>query len=96
MPWNNSGGYLVPSERSARVTLRRFLRNRAVRRSLRTSRTKSQRVMVTGTAEEAQQAVKQTIADLDIAARKGVIHRNKAARTKSRLAKKLNASVASA
>jgi small subunit ribosomal protein S20 len=52
--------------------------------------------MVTGTAEEAQQAVKQTIADLDIAARKGVIHRNKAARTKSRLAKKLNASVASA
>jgi small subunit ribosomal protein S20 len=86
----------VPSERSARVTLRRFLRNRAVRRSLRTSRTKSQRVMVTGTAEEAQQAVKQTIADLDIAARKGVIHRNKAARTKSRLAKKLNASVASA
>ncbi len=86
----------MPSERSARVTLRRFLRNRAVRRSLRTSRTKSQRVMVTGTAEEAQQAVKQTIADLDIAARKGVIHRNKAARTKSRLAKKLNASVASA
>jgi small subunit ribosomal protein S20 len=86
----------VPSERSARVTLRRFLRNRAVRRSLRTSRTKSQRVMVTGTAEEAQQAVKQTITDLDIAARKGVIHRNKAARTKSRLAKKLNASVASA
>ena len=86
----------MPSERSARVTLRRFLRNRAVRRSLRTSRTKSQRVMVTGTAEEAQQAVKQTITDLDIAARKGVIHRNKAARTKSRLAKKLNASVASA
>ncbi len=86
----------MPSERSARVTLRRFLRNRAVKRSLRTSRTKSQRVMVSGTAEEAQQAVKQTITDLDVAARKGVIHRNKAARTKSRLAKKLNASLASA
>ena len=84
----------MPSERSARVTLRRFLRNRSVRRSLRTSRTKAQRVLATGTVEEAQQAVKQTITDLDIAARKGVIHRNKAARTKSRLAKKLNAAQA--
>jgi small subunit ribosomal protein S20 len=50
--------------------------------------------LVNGTAEEAQAAVKKTITDLDIAARKGVIHRNKAARTKSRLAKKLNASIA--
>ena len=86
----------MPSERSARVTLRRFLRNRAVKRSLRTSRTKAQRVLATGTAEEAQQVVKQTITDLDVAARKGVIHRNKAARTKSRLAKKLNAVQAAA
>jgi len=86
----------VPSERSARVTLRRSLRNRVVRRSLRTSRTKAQRVLVTGSAEEAQAAVKKTITDLDVAARKGVIHANKAARTKSRLAKKLNAAVAAA
>ncbi len=87
---------VVPSERSARVTLRRSLRNRVVRRSLRTSRTKAQRILVAGSAEEAQAAVKKTITDLDVAARKGVIHRNKAARTKSRLAKKLNAAVATA
>lgn len=85
---------VVPSERSARVTLRRSLRNRSVRRSLRTSRTNAQRTMANGTVEEAQVAVKKTITDLDIAARKGVIHRNKASRTKSRLAKKLNAVVA--
>jgi small subunit ribosomal protein S20 len=86
----------VPSQRSARVTLRRSLRNRVVRRSLRTSRTKAQRAVDGGTADEAQVAVKKTIADLDVAARKGVIHANKAARTKSRLAKKLNAAVAAA
>ena len=83
-------------QRAARVNLRRFLRNRSVKRSLRTSRTKAQRVLATGTAEEAQIAVKQTITDLDIAARKGIIHRNKAARTKSRLAKKLNATLPAA
>jgi len=52
--------------------------------------------LATGTAEEAQLAVKQTITDLDVAARKGIIHRNKAARTKSRLAKKLNATLSAA
>ena len=86
----------MPSERSARVSNRRFLRNRSVRRSLRTSRTKAQRALASGSTEDAQQAVKKTIAALDIAARKGVIHRNKAARTKSRLARKLNAAQAAA
>ena len=83
-------------QRAARVNLRRFLRNRSVKRSLRTSRTRSQRILATGTADEAQLAVKQTITDLDVAARKGIIHRNKAARTKSRLAKKLNATLSAA
>jgi len=86
----------VSIQRAARVNLRRFLRNRSVKRSLRTSRTRSQRILATGTAEEAQLAVKQTITDLDVAARKGIIHRNKAARTKSRLAKKLNATLSAA
>lgn len=86
----------MPSERSARVTLRRSLRNRSVRRSLRTSRTKAARAIAGGGAEEARQAVHSTLRDLDIAARKGVIHANKAARTKSRLARKLNAAQADA
>ena len=83
-------------QRAARVNLRRFLRNRSVKRSLRTSRTRTQRILATGTAEEAQLAVKQTITDLDVAAGKGIIHRNKAARTKSRRTKKLNATLSAA
>ena len=80
----------MPSERSARVTQRRFLRNRSVKRSLRTSRTKAARALAGGSAEEAQQAVHSTLRAIDVAARKGVIHPNRAARTKSRLARKLN------
>lgn len=86
----------MPSERSARVTLRRSLRNRSVRRSLRTSRTKAQRALAGGSLEEAEQAVRRTLSDLDVAARKGVVHPNKAARTKSRLARKLNVAQADA
>ena len=86
----------MPSERSARVTQRRFVRNRSVKRSLRTIRTKAQRTLNSGNAEEAQQIVSGTISAIDVAARKGVIHPNKAARTKSRLARKLNAAQADA
>ena len=86
----------MPSERSARVTQRRFVRNRSVKRSLRTIRTKAQRTLNSGNAEEAQQVVNGTISAIDVAARKGVIHPNKAARTKSRLARKLNAAQADA
>ena len=86
----------MPSERSARVTQRRFLRNRSVKRSLRTSRTKSARALAGGDSEAAQQAVHSTLRAIDIAARKGVIHPNRAARTKSRLARKLNAAQADA
>ena len=86
----------MPSERSARVTEKRSLRNRSVRRSLRTSRTKAARALSGGDVEAAQQAVHSTLHDIDVAARKGVIHANKAARTKSRLARKLNAAQADA
>ena len=86
----------MPSERSARVTQRRFVRNRSVKRSLRTIRTKAQRTLNSGNAEEAQQVVSGTISAIDVAARKGVIHPNKAARTKSRLARKLNTAQAGA
>ena len=85
----------MPSERSDRVNQRRFLRNRSVKRSLRTIRTKVQRTLNSGNVEEAQQVVSGTISAIDVAARKGVIHPNKAARTKSRLARKLNAAQAS-
>jgi small subunit ribosomal protein S20 len=86
----------VPSEQTARVAHRRFLRNRSVRRSLRTYRTKANRAIGAGPSEETQTAVRQAMQALDRAARKGVIHKNRAARTKSRLARRFNAVSASA
>ena len=63
---------------------------------MRTSRTKAARALSGGDVEAAQQAVHSTLRDIDVAARKGVIHANRAARTKSRLARKLNAAQADA
>lgn len=75
-----------------RVSQRRFLRNRAVRSATRTFVGKArQAVGVTSAPTEAAEAVGAAIRALDRAAEKGVIHRNNAARRKSRLARSLNA-----
>ena len=47
-------------------------------------------VVQEGKAEEAQEVVRKALSALDRAAQKGVIHRNNAARRKSRLVKQLN------
>jgi len=83
----------VPSIRSARVSNRRMLRNRSIRRSIRTYRTNAQRAFETGSLDESRTAAGLVTRVLDKAARKGVIHPNKAARLKSRIAKKLNSIV---
>jgi len=73
----------VPNIASAKKNMRKSraasVRNRAQRSTLRTTLKKA----TSGTAEERLAAVKL----LDRAARKGLIHRNTAARHKSRLAK---------
>jgi small subunit ribosomal protein S20 len=66
------------------------LRNRVVRGSTRTFIAKAQKSLVDG-KEDAAEAVKLAISSLDKAATKGVIHKNNAARRKSRLMKRLNA-----
>ena len=48
-------------------------------------------VHAAGSAEEGARALRRAASELDSAARKRVIHKNKAARRKSRLAKKLRA-----
>lgn len=69
---------------------RRFL-NRVYRGSART-RVARARVAIEGTDPEAAKAATlAAIAALDKAAQKGVIHKNNAARRKSRLMKRLNA-----
>jgi small subunit ribosomal protein S20 len=66
------------------------LRNRVVRGSTRTAIAKAQKSINDGKTEMAD-AVKMAISSLDKAAIKGVIHKNNAARRKSRLMKRLNA-----
>jgi small subunit ribosomal protein S20 len=66
-------------------------RNRSGRSQLKTQ-TKTLRAAITaGDAETAQKLLAATAGALDKAARKGVVHDNAASRTKSRLARKVNA-----
>lgn len=81
----------MPNSRSARKSLRqsetRKLRNRSTRSELRNT-IKNARLAVAGDdSESTAQALKLASKKIDQAASKGIIHKNAAARTKSRLAK---------
>jgi small subunit ribosomal protein S20 len=65
------------------------LRNRAFRGSARAAVIKAQDAILAGDEESRKAAVAMAISRLDKAAEKGVIHKNNAARRKSRLMKAL-------
>ncbi len=70
---------------------RKRIRNRIIRSRMRTF-VKKARISVQGEdATSARDATLQAIKELDKAVSKGVLHKNTAARQKSRLMKKLNA-----
>jgi len=69
---------------------RRRVRNRLHRGRARTTVKKARRLMDEGRLEEAREAVRVAVSALDNAAQKGVIHKNNAARCKSRLMRHLN------
>jgi len=68
---------------------KRRLLNRIFRGSARTQVKKAREAIMDGDREKAVAAVKEAICKLDRAASKGVIHKNNAARKKSRLMKQL-------
>jgi small subunit ribosomal protein S20 len=68
---------------------KRRLRNRVYRGRARTFVQKARTAIETGNAETAQTAAVEAIRALDKAAEKGVLHKNNAARRKSRLMKRL-------
>lgn len=72
------------AKKALRQARRRTLTNRAQRSALRTA---LKRVRGAASKQEAAQAYGVAVRLLDRAARKGLIHRNNAARHKSRLAK---------
>jgi small subunit ribosomal protein S20 len=73
----------------ARTAERKRLRNRLVRRSVKTCTGKAKSSVDAG-EESAHQKTMLAISSVDKAVSKGIIHRNKGARLKSRLMKKLN------
>lgn len=86
----------MPNNPSAAKRMRqeqkRRLHNRMVKSVVKTNVTKARQAIVSGT--DAETAVRAAVSELDRAAKKGVIHRNNAARRKSRLMKQLNATLA--
>ena len=69
---------------------RRRLRNRVHTGRARTAVKKARRLIDAGRLEEAREAVRVAASALDKAAEKGIIHKNNAARRKSRLMRRLS------
>ena len=78
------------AEKRIRVNERRRLRNQAYRSATRTILKKAQVSIEQGISQETTTALMAAISQLDKAATKGVIHRNTAARRKSRLMARYN------
>ena len=80
------------SKKDLLINRRNRLRNQSVKSRLKTLRTKAMAAITADAAGE--NAVKAALKAFDSAATKGVIHKNTAARRKSRLMKRLNAASA--
>lgn len=78
------------AEKRMRQEQKRRLHNRSIKSLVRTQITKARTAIAAGD-ENSEEAVRRAVSELDRAAKKGVIHRNNAARRKSRLMKRLNA-----
>lgn len=81
------------AEKRMRQEQKRRAHNRSVKSKVRTTITKARTAIASEAIDFAasQEAVRAAISELDRAAKKGVIHKNNAARRKSRLMKQLNA-----
>ena len=76
------------AEKRIRSNERKRLRNQMYRSRVKTMVRKAEQMIFGGQSSE--EAVREAISTLDKAAVKGIIHKNNAARRKSRLMKKLN------
>jgi small subunit ribosomal protein S20 len=84
----------MPNTASAKKRMRqeekRRLHNRSVKSAVKTQINKA-RYAIASDADSAEASVRAAVSELDRAVKKGVLHRNNAARRKSRLMKQLNA-----
>ena len=73
------------------VAEKKTARNKMIKSALKTTIKKFEAAVEANNAAEAQESFVKVTNALDMAAQKGVVHKNMAARKKSRLAAKLNA-----
>jgi small subunit ribosomal protein S20 len=78
-------------DKATRAARRRRLRNRIVQSRTKTGIKKANRLIGAGELEAAEKEVLSAVSSIDRAVSKGVFHRNKGARLKSRIVRKLNA-----
>jgi small subunit ribosomal protein S20 len=81
------------AERSLRKSRVRALRNQSVRSAIKTF-VKKTKTAITNGEEQAATFLQETTSLVDKAAKRGIIHKNAAARRKSRLTRRLNAAKA--
>lgn len=82
------------AEKEMRAAERRRARNKSIKSMTRTAVVKAENAIASGDLEIAKGRVNAAISALDKEAEKGKSHRNTAARSKSRLMKKLNKAAA--
>ena len=80
----------MPARKTNRRSVKRHQRNGSVRTATRTAVNKALVSMEGGDVAVAESTVQNAISILDRAVRKGILHKNSAARRKSRIAIKLN------
>ena len=77
--------------KAMRQSIKRRERNRRNLSKLKTTVKKLRGLIAKGDADAARKVLDETVSEIDRAARKGVVHDNAAARYKSRLSRRVNA-----
>lgn len=84
------------AEKRVEIAKVRTERNRARKSIVKTAVRKYETLIAEGKVEEAQAQLKEVAKEIDMAVTKGVLHKNTAARKKSRLTRLLNQTAAEA
>ena len=79
----------MPADKAARQQVNRARRNRSAKTETRTIVARANRSLDAGDVESAHPSVMLAVSTLDRAVRKGILHKNNAARRKSRMMSKL-------
>jgi small subunit ribosomal protein S20 len=80
----------MPSEKSARVSVRKAQYNRRVKRTASAAVTGARKAISSGNVQDSTTAVRLAASTLDLAAKRRAIHPNSASRRKSSIAKGLH------